>query len=90
MKSLTETYTPLTKSLQDLNQEVRLRLSSMRSSTEQEMKKLEQWQEEAEKLVKDLESILSIIYHHLRLSRIELQERAKKDTLKDETGVRYL
>ena len=83
MKSLTETYIPLTKSLQDLNQEVRQKLSSMRSSTEQEMKKLEQWQGEVEKLVKDLESILSIIYHHLRLSRVELGEHVKRDTLKD-------
>ena len=54
MKSLTETYTPLIKNLLDLNQEIRQRLSSMPSSTEQEMQSLGLWLEEVERMAKEL------------------------------------
>ena len=74
MKSLMETYTPLTNSLQDLNQEIRQRLSSMHSYTEQEMRNLAVWQEEVDALVKDLDNLSSIISHHSQILKIKLQE----------------
>ena len=80
MKSLTETYTPLIKSLLDLNQEIRLRLSSMHSYTEQEIQSLEAWLVEAQALAKDCEDRSLIISHHLRLLNIALQERQKPET----------
>ena len=82
MKLLTETYTPLIKNLQDLNQEIRLRLSSMPSYTEQEMRSLGPWLEEVQKMVRDLDNHSSIIYHHLGILREEYQQRLKKDSLK--------
>lgn len=48
MQSLTETSTQLIKSLRDLNQELRQKLSSMPSCTEQEILSLAQWLEEVE------------------------------------------
>ena len=54
MKFLTETYTPLIKSLQDLNQEIRLKLSSMRFYTEPEMQKLDLSLEEAHETAQNL------------------------------------
>ena len=82
MKLLTETYTPLIKNLQDLNQEIRLRLSSMPSCTEQEMRSLGPWLEEVRKMVQDLDNHSSIIYHHLEILKEEYQQRLKKDSLK--------
>ena len=79
MKSLTETYTPLIKNLQDLNQEIRLRLSYTHCSTEQEMKSSEAWLEEVRGLVKNLENHSSIIYHHSQLLEIKLQEQRQKE-----------
>ena len=72
MKSLTETYTPLIKNLQALNQEIGLKHSSMHSYTAQEMKNLDQWLGEAEALALDLEEISSIISHHLKVSKTQL------------------
>ena len=66
MKSLMETYTPLIKSLQDLNQEIRLRLSSMPYYTEQEMLSLEQWLEEVRVLEGTLENVGDILPPHAR------------------------
>ena len=74
MKSLMETYTPLTNSLQDLNQEIRQKLSSMHFYTEQEMRNLAVWQEEVDALVKDLDNLSSIISHHSQILKIKLQE----------------
>ena len=82
MKSLTETYTPLIKDLQDLNQEIRRKLSFMHSYTEQEMRSLEQWLEEAEKLVVNLEGISSIISHHLTTLRTEYLSQLREDSSK--------
>ena len=82
MKSLMETYTPLIKSLQDLNQEIRLRLSSMPYYTEQEMLSLEQWLEEVRVLEGTLENHLLVISHHSRLLKIELLEQQHAATLK--------
>ena len=79
MKSLTETYTPLINSLQDLNQEIRQRLSSTHYSTEQEMKNLVAWQEEVDELVKNLENLSSIIYHHSQILKIKLQELSQNE-----------
>ena len=60
MKSLTEIYTLLTNDLQDLNQEIRLKLLFMPSYTEQEMKNLGLWLEEVERLARKLrESFLN-------------------------------
>ena len=82
MKSLTEMYTPLIKNLRDLNQEIRLRHLSMRSYTEQEMKSLEAWLEEAEQLVRDLENLSLIIFQHLQISKTKLRERQVEATSK--------
>ncbi len=78
MKSLTEIYTPLIKNLLDLNQEIRLRLSSMHSYTEQEMRSLEAWREEVGELAKTLEDRSLIISHHLQLLDIKLSEQQKR------------
>ena len=83
MKSLTEIFTPLIKNLQDLNQEIRLRHSSMRFYTEQEMLSLEKWLEEVRLLERDLENLSLIIFHHSQSLREELKQRVKKDISKD-------
>ena len=57
MKSSMETSTQLTNDLQDLNQEIRQRLSSMRYSTEPEMQSLGQWLKETETEAKSLENL---------------------------------
>ena len=82
MKSLRETYTPLIKNLQDLNQEIRRRLSSMPSSTEQEMQSLGQWLDEAERQVSSLDNASLMVSHHLRSLRIEFNGKLKADSLK--------
>ena len=82
MKSSTVTFTQLIKSLQDLNQDLRLRLSSMPSYTEQEMKSLELFLEAVEKLVVDLENHSSIIYHHLQILKTKYQEQLQEATSK--------
>ena len=78
MKSLTETYTLLTNTLQDLNQEIRLKLSSMHSCTVLETQNLEQWQVEAERLVANLENDLCLISQHLQILKTELLEKQHK------------
>ena len=83
MKSLTETYTPLTRKLQDLNQEIRLKHSSMPSYTEREMQNLGVWLKEVEKMVNDLDNISLIVTHHLKLLEIKYQEHQRKVTSKD-------
>ena len=75
MKSLTEIYTPLIRKLQDLNQEIRRRHSSMHLYTEQEMQSLGLWLEETERVVSDLENNFLIIIHHLNLLEIKYKER---------------
>ena len=78
MKSLTETYTPLIKTLRDLNQDLRRRHSYMPSYTEQEMRNLEAWLVEVGQLVQDLDNLSSIIYQHSNLLKIELDQRLKE------------
>ena len=56
MKSLTETFTPLIKNLQDLNQEIRVRLSSTAYFMGPEMRSLLSWSEEVSKMAQDLEN----------------------------------
>ena len=82
MKYLTETFTPLIKNLQDLNQEIRQKLSSMPSYTEQEMQGSAQWLEEVEKLARNLDNHSLIISHHLKLLQDEYKEKLKADLLK--------
>ena len=82
MKFSTETYTPLIKTLQDLNQEIKQRLSSMPSCTEQEMQSLGLWLEEVGRTVKDLDNASLMVYHHLRSLRTEYNEKLKADSLK--------
>ena len=82
MKLLTEIYTPLTKNLQDLNQEIRQKLSYMPLYTEQEMKSLEQWLKEVKELEKTLENLLSLISHHTNILKIELKEKQEQERLK--------
>ena len=75
-----ETYTRQIKNLQDLNQEIRQRLLSMPSSTEQEMRNLEKWLEETEKMVSDLENVFLPTCHHLRLLRTEFEKLLGEDS----------
>ena len=85
MKSLTEISTLLTNDLQDLNQEIRLKLLFMPSYTEQEMKNLGLWLEEVEQLARNLENLSLIIYHHSQLLKTEYQMRLQEDTSLDLT-----
>ena len=85
MKSLMETYT-LIKSLQDLNQEIRLRLSSMPSCTGQEMQSLGVWLGDLEQLEKDLKRFMSNLPAFANL-KARVQEKLLKDGLEDLTGV---
>ena len=78
MKYYMETFTRLTKILQDLNQETRQKLSSMPSYTEQETKRLEKSLEEVEKKVRECESLFSIVSHHLTILRTELNQQRGK------------
>ena len=83
MKYSMETYTPLIKNLQDLNQEIRRRHSSMRLCTEQEMRSLEAWLVEINQLAKNLDNCSLIINHHLKLLEIGLQEQQQEASSKD-------
>ena len=87
MKSLMETYTPLIKSLQDLNQEIRRRLSSMPSCTGQEMQSLGVWLGDLEQLEKDLKNASCLISQHSQILKLEWQAKLLKDGLEDLTGV---
>ena len=83
MKSLTEIYTPLIRNLQDLNLEIRRKLSSMPSYTEQEMQNLAKWLEEIKEMAKDLENNSLIVTHHLNLLEIEYKEQQQRTSSKD-------
>ena len=83
MKLSMETYTHVIKKLQDLNQEIRQKLSSMPYYTAQEMQNLEVWLAEAKQLERDLENASLLINQHLNLLEIELQKQQQKVHLKD-------
>ena len=83
MRSLTEIFTQPTKNLQDLNQEIRLRLSYMPSYTEQEMQSLAVWLKEAQDLAENLNKDLCIISQHLQLLETTLLEKQLAESLKD-------
>ena len=83
MKLLMETFTQLTKTLLDLNQEIRLKLSYMPSCTEQEMKRLEVLLKEAEQKVRDCENAFLVVSQHTELLKNELTEQLQKITSKD-------
>ena len=74
----TETFIQLTKSLLDLNQEMRRKLSSMPSYTEQEMKKLGASLEEINKQVSDCENAFLVVFQHLELLKNELKEHHQR------------
>ena len=59
--------------LQDLNQEIRQRHSSMHLYTEQEMQNLGVWLEETERVVKDLENNSLIIIPSFKTLREKVQ-----------------
>ena len=90
MNFSTETYTQQIKMLRDLNQDLRQKLSSMHSYTEQETLNLVQWLEETQKMVDDLDNLSSIISLHLKFLKTELRERLEEDTSSDWTNVSYL
>ena len=83
MKFSTETFTQQIKNLQDLNREIRLKLSYMPSYTEQEMQNLVQLSGEMLVLAKRLEADSLLVCQHLNLLLKELQEKQKEDTSKD-------
>ena len=78
MKSLEETYILLTKTLRDLNQEIKQKLSSTPYSTEQEMRNLVRWQAEAQVLVDCLENDLCVISQHMQILKEELHKKHPK------------
>ena len=69
-----ETYTQLTRWLQDNNQEIRQRHSSMLSSMEQEMQKLELSLVEIDQMEKTLKNDFSIVLQHLQILEKESLE----------------
>ena len=77
MQSLTEPFTPRTNELQAFNLEIRQKLLSMPSCTRREIESLEAWLEEAQAVGRHLENISLIIYHHLELFRIKLEQQQK-------------
>ena len=83
MKLLMETYTLLTKNLQDLNQEIQQRHSSMHLCTEQETRNLVKSLEDLEEKVQNLRTVSSIICHHLELLRIKCNEQLDEVSSKD-------
>ena len=83
MKLLTEISTRGIKELQDFNQEIRQRLSSMHSCTEQEMQRLDKWLEEAKKMEQDLRNASLLINLHLSDLERKLRELQRKASSKD-------
>ena len=80
MKSSTATFTQLTKNLQDLNQEIRQRLSSMHSYTVPEMQNLGLYLSKVRQEVDNCETHFLIVSHHLRLLSNEYREKLKEDS----------
>ena len=78
MKLLMETFTQLTNTLLDLNQEIRLKLSSTHSFTEQEIKSLEASLKEVEQRVSSCENAFLLVYQHTNLLKNELTEQLQK------------
>ena len=83
MKFSTETFTQQIKNLQDLNREIRLKLSYMPSYTEQEMQNLVQLSGEMRVLALRLEQDSLLVYQHLDLLLKELQQKLEQDASKD-------
>ena len=71
------------KKLQDFNQEIRRKLSSMPYYTEQEIKKLGKWLEEAQMMEKDLKNISLLITLHLEDLEREYRKQVEKVFSKD-------
>ena len=83
MKFSTEIFTQPIKDLQDLNREIRLKLSYMPSYTEQEMQNLVRLSGEMRVLALRLEQDSLLVSQHLGILLKELQQKLKEDTLKD-------
>lgn len=86
MKYSTETYILQTKILQDLEQEIKLKLLFMLSYMGPEMLKLEASLEETVEMVNDLKKDSSKIRHHLMSYENELQERLVEVIFRDWMG----
>ena len=83
MKLSTETFTQLTKNLQDLNHEIQQRHLFMHLSTVQETKKLEKLLEELESKALNLKETSSIICHHLKILKTKCNEHLLEVSLRD-------
>ena len=83
MKFSTETFTQQISSLQDLNREIRLKLSYMPSYTEQEMQNLERLSGEMRVLALRLEQDSLMVSQHLGLLQKECKETLRKKFSKD-------
>ena len=85
MSYLKKTFTPEIKLLQALQQDLRQRLSSMLSSTEQETLKLEASSEELQRMAIDYGGAFYEIHLLLKVYESELDKRLGKVTLSDST-----
>ena len=83
MKFSTEIFTQPIKDLQDLNREIRLKLSYMPSYTVQEMQNLVRLSGEMRVLALRLEQDSLMVSQHLGILLKELQQKLEEDTLKD-------
>ena len=83
MKFSTEIFTQPIKNLQDLNREIRLKLSYMPSYTVQEMQNLERLSGEMRVLALRLEQDSLMVSQHLGILLKECKEMQRKESLKD-------
>ena len=83
MKFSMETFTQQISSLQDLNREIRLKLSYMPSYTEQEMQNFERLSGEMRVLALRLEQDSLMVSQHLGLLQKECKETLRKKFSKD-------
>ena len=83
MKFSTAIFTQPIKNLQDLNREIRLKLSYMPSYILREMQDLEQLSAEMLVLAKRLEADSLMVSQHLELLLRECREMQRKESLKD-------
>ena len=85
MSYLEKTFTPEIKLLQDLQHDLRQRLSSMLSSTERETQRLEASSEELQEMAVNLGGAFYETHLLLKLYENELEKRLGKATSLDST-----
>ena len=85
MSYLEKTFTPEIKLLRDLQRDLRQRLSSMLSSTEQETQRLEASSEELQETAISLGGAFYETHLLLKLYENELEKRLGRVTLSDST-----